>query len=56
GEQKILGVTQFRNPDDAPVEVEAATATPVAGPDPRLPGPDSHCPALTPIRYEDLAA
>lgn len=56
GEQKILGVTQFRNPDDAPVEVETATATPVAGPDPRLPGPDSHCPALTPIRYEDLAA
>jgi methylmalonyl-CoA mutase len=56
GEQKILGVTQFRNPDLAPVEVETAVAAPVTAPDPRLPGPDSHCPPLTPIRFEDLAA
>ena len=58
GEQKILGVTQFRNPDEAPVEVEVAPAAPAssASPDPRLPGPDSHCPPLTPIRFEELAA
>ncbi|HEX7761294.1 MAG TPA: methylmalonyl-CoA mutase family protein [Caulobacteraceae bacterium] len=56
GDQKILGVTQFRNPDLAPVEVETAAPTPVKAPDPRLPGPDSHCPPLTPIRFEDLAA
>lgn len=56
GEQKILGVTQFRNPDEAPVEIETPAVSPVAAPDHRLPGPDSHCPPLTPIRYEDLAA
>ena len=26
-----------------------------AAPSPRLPGPDSRCPPLTPIRLEDLA-
>ncbi len=56
GDQKILGVTQFRNPDPAPVEVETAAALRITSPDPRLPGPDSHCPPLTPIRFEDLAA
>ncbi|MGA0599478.1 methylmalonyl-CoA mutase family protein [Caulobacter sp. KR2-114] len=56
GDQKILGVTQFRNPDEAPVEIETVTPSPVPGPDARLPGPDSHCPALSPIRFEDLAA
>lgn len=56
GDQKILGVTQFRNPDEAPVEVETAAPSPVAAPDARLPGPDSRCPALSPIRFEDLAA
>ncbi len=56
GDQKILGVTQFRNADDVPAEVEQATPVPVAGPDVGLPGPDSHCPALSPIRFEDLAA
>lgn len=56
GDQKILGVTQFRNPDETPVEVEAATPASVVAPDARLPGPDSRCPALSPIRFEDLAA
>ena len=51
--RKILGVTVFPNADDKPIEV----ATPVAAdfavtaPDARVPGPDSHCPPLTPIRF-----
>ncbi|PIB94578.1 methylmalonyl-CoA mutase family protein [Caulobacter sp. FWC2] len=51
--RKILGVTVFLNADDKTPEVETpdAAAFAVAGPDVRLPGPDSHCPALTPVRF-----
>lgn len=51
--RKILGVSVFPNADDKPPEVETpdASAFAVAGPDVRLPGPDSHCPALTPVRF-----
>lgn len=51
--RKILGVTVFPNPDDKVPEVETPdpAAFAVAGPDVRLPGPDSHCPALTPVRF-----
>ena len=51
--RKILGVTAFPNADDKPPEVETpdASAFAVAGPDIRLPGPDSHCPALIPVRF-----
>lgn len=51
--RKILGVTVFPNADDKAAEVEAVepSAFAVEGPDPRLPGPDSHCPPLTPIRF-----
>jgi methylmalonyl-CoA mutase len=51
--RKILGVTAFPNADDKAPEVETpdASAFAVAGPDVRLPGPDSHCPALAPIRF-----
>ncbi|AVQ04495.1 methylmalonyl-CoA mutase [Caulobacter segnis] len=51
--RKILGVTVFPNADDKPPEVEAPdpAAFAVAGPDVRLPGPDSKCAALTPIRF-----
>lgn len=51
--RKILGVTVFPNADDKAAEVESLdpAAFAVAGPDPRLPGPDSRCPALTPIRF-----
>ncbi len=51
--RKILGVTAFPNADDKPAEIEPVdpAAFAVAGPDPRLPGPDSRCPALTPIRF-----
>ncbi|WP_354069401.1 methylmalonyl-CoA mutase family protein [Caulobacter sp. 1776] len=49
--RKILGVTVFPNADDKTPEVEPPDAVAVAGPDVRLPGPDSHCPALTPVRF-----
>ncbi len=51
--RKILGVTVFPNADDKTPEVETpdASAFAVAAPDVRLPGPDSHCPALTPARF-----
>lgn len=51
--RKILGVTAFPNADDRPPEVETpdAAAFAVEGPDVRLPGPDSHCPALAPVRF-----
>ena len=51
--RKILGVTAFPNADDKPAEV----ATPVIadfaieGPSTRVPGPDSKCPPLLPIRF-----
>ena len=51
--RKILGVTVFPNADDKTPEVETpdASAFAVEGPDIRLPGPDSHCPVLAPVRF-----
>ena len=52
----ILGVTRFPDPEPLPVEVEPApegSATPL--PDIRLPGPDSRCPPLRPVRISALA-
>ncbi|PZR35743.1 methylmalonyl-CoA mutase family protein [Caulobacter segnis] len=51
--RKILGVTVFPNADDKPPEVETPdpAAFAVTGPDVRLPGPDSKCQPLTPIRF-----
>jgi len=51
--RKILGVTAFPNAEDKTPEVVVAdpAAFATAGPDPRLPGPDSSCPALTAIRF-----
>lgn len=54
GEIKIVGVTNFVGAAASPVEVEPVHAISTPAPDPRLPGPDSHCPALTPIRLEAL--
>jgi len=51
GSRKILGVTVFKNADDKAVDVEIAAAVPAEAPDPRLPGPDSACPPLAPIRF-----
>ncbi|CAN7282946.1 methylmalonyl-CoA mutase family protein [Phenylobacterium sp. LjRoot164] len=50
GPPKIVGVTAFPPTQDAPVEVERASAVAVEGPAPRLPGPDGRCPPLAPIR------
>ncbi|MDB5466093.1 MAG: mutA [Phenylobacterium sp.] len=52
-EPKILGVTVFPPDRDSPVEVERPTATPVDAPSPKLPGPDSHCEPLRPIRLSE---
>jgi methylmalonyl-CoA mutase len=53
----ILGVTRY--PDPAPVTVElgeGAPAAPAEWPaDVRLPGPDSRCPALHPMRLSETA-
>ncbi|WP_307347037.1 methylmalonyl-CoA mutase family protein [Caulobacter ginsengisoli] len=55
--RKVLGVTVFRNPDEKPVEVDTTPGAPVEAPSVRLPGPDGHCPLLTPIRLSaDLEA
>ena len=50
---RILGVTVFPNAQDKTPEVAVVDpdAFAVAGPDPRLPGPDSSCPPLPPIRF-----
>lgn len=51
--RKILGVTAFPNADDKPVEVATPRAADFAADPPsvRLPGPDSRCPPLTPVRF-----
>jgi methylmalonyl-CoA mutase len=55
-EVKVLGVTDFKPDQERPAAVaQAAGAAAEPLPSPRLPGPDSRCPALAPIRLEDLA-
>jgi methylmalonyl-CoA mutase len=55
GEQRIVGVTDFQPTDTRAAAVETAPAIEAPPPDARLPGPDSHCPTLTPISLEGLA-
>lgn len=50
---KIVGVTAFPPAKDTPVEVEIAAAKPVEAPSARLPGPDSACEALRPMRIAE---
>lgn len=50
-DDKVLGVTVFRNGDEKAVAVEEPPAVPVEAPDPRLPGPDSACEPLAPVRF-----
>jgi penicillin-binding protein 1A len=51
GEPRIVGVTAFPPEAEAPIEVEPAPAVKAAAaPDPRLPGPDTTCPPLVPVR------
>jgi methylmalonyl-CoA mutase len=52
-EPRIIGVTAFPPAKDTPVEVEIAAAKPASAPSPRLPGPDSACPPLTPMRLSE---
>lgn len=47
---KIVGVTAFPPTGQDPVEVDTPAVRPVEAPSSRLPGPDSHCPPLKPIR------
>ena len=50
GQPKIVGVTAFPPLKADAVEIDHPTARPANAPSPRLPGPDDHCPPLTPIR------
>jgi methylmalonyl-CoA mutase len=52
-ESKIIGVTAFPPAKDTPVAVEIAAAKPASAPSPRLPGPDSACPPLAPMRISE---
>jgi methylmalonyl-CoA mutase len=51
GEPRILGVTAFPPTDAAPVQVDGAQ--PAQPPGTRLPGPDSACVALRPMRLSE---
>jgi methylmalonyl-CoA mutase len=53
GEPRIVGVTAFPPTLDAPVEVEGPEPRPVDAPSPRLPGPDTRCAPLTPVRLSE---
>jgi methylmalonyl-CoA mutase len=52
---RLLGVTDFRPDVEESAELAVSAPASVEAPSPRLPGPDSHCPALAPIRLEALA-
>ena len=41
---RILGVTDFPDAKPTAPDIDLAEVSPAAAPDPRLPGPDSHCP------------
>jgi methylmalonyl-CoA mutase len=53
---KVVGVTDFRREDIRSAQTDPASAARVKAPDPRMPGPDSHCAALAPMTLEGLAA
>jgi len=52
-EPRIIGVNAFPPAHETPVEVERPAAKPAKAPSSRLPGPDSACPPLTPIRLAE---
>jgi methylmalonyl-CoA mutase len=54
-ELKVLGVTDFPSEELRAAETAAPAPCVASAPSPRLPGPDSRCPPLAPIRLEDLA-
>jgi methylmalonyl-CoA mutase len=53
GGRRIVGVTDFRPETGPPPSRPPASSRTALT---RLEGPDTHCPALTPVRLEDLAA
>jgi methylmalonyl-CoA mutase len=53
GELKILGVNAFPPTAETPVEIERAEPTAVDAPSLQLPGPDSACPPLKPVRLAE---
>ena len=52
-EPRLIGVNAFPPTQDTPPEIELAAARPVQAPSTRLPGPDSACMALKPIRLAE---
>ena len=54
GTSPILGVIRFPDPSPLPVDIDPGPAAEQL-PDARLPGPDSRCPPLTPIRVSAMA-
>jgi methylmalonyl-CoA mutase len=52
-EPKLVGVNAFPPQTDTPVEVEQAESRAAEAPSAALPGPDSHCPPLKPIRFAE---
>jgi methylmalonyl-CoA mutase len=55
GALRLIGVTDFTAADGRPAAIDPTKPRAAGVPDARLPGPDSHCPALTPIALEALA-
>ena len=56
GAQPILGVTRFPDPEALAVEVESAPERSAGSPpEARLPGPDSRCAPLRPLRVSAMA-
>jgi methylmalonyl-CoA mutase len=51
--EKVIGVTVFPSADKTPVPVETVAPTAAIAPPTRLPGPDSRCPPLTPVRLTE---
>jgi methylmalonyl-CoA mutase len=54
-EVKLVGVTDFAAEALKSAEVASPSPRTADAPSPRLPGPDSHCAPLGPVRLEDLA-
>ena len=52
-EPKLVGVNAFPPTRESPVEVEPVAPKPAAAPSPALPGADSACPPLKPIRLAE---
>lgn len=52
--RKVIGVTVFENTAEPKAQMVATAPQPTTAADPRLPGPDTTCQALTPVSVDDL--